>query len=65
MNPNNSSSYDDGLEIQSCPDCPYPMNVAVNPLPTKDDNECFTVTCRECGDSWTEVLTRGGGDGRD
>jgi len=56
MNPNNSNLHDHGFELQPCPECPYPMNILVNSLPAKNTQECFAVTCRECGDSWTEVL---------
>jgi len=62
MNLNNSNSHDYGLELQPCPECPYPMNVLINPLPTKDNQERFAVTCRECGDSWTEVFETDNGD---
>jgi len=56
MNQNSSDFSDHGLELQPCPDCPYPMNILINPLTAKDNQERFSVTCRECGDSWTETI---------
>jgi len=62
MNPSSPNSPHDKLDIQPCPDCPYPMNILVNPLSQKDGKQRFAVTCRECGDSWTEVVTNGDED---
>lgn len=65
MNPNSENSYNHGLELQPCPDCPYPMNTLVNPLGPKNGHERFAVTCRECGDSWTELVEIGDNDEND
>ena len=62
MSPNNSNSANSKLDLQPCQDCPYPMNVLINPLPKKDGKERYAVTCRECGDSWTEITTNGDDD---
>jgi hypothetical protein len=32
------------------------MNILVVPLSQKDGIEHFSVTCRECGDSWSETI---------
>jgi len=65
MNPNNSDFHNHGLALQPCPDCPYPMNILVNSLPAKNNHERFAVTCRECGDSWTELVEIGDADEND
>jgi RNase P subunit RPR2 len=59
MNLSNENSYGHELELQPCPDCPYPMNTLVNRLGPKNNCERFSVTCRECGDSWTELIEIG------
>ena len=56
MSPSNAVNLNHGLDPQPCPDCPYPMNILVVPLSQKDGIEHFSVTCRECGDSWSETI---------
>lgn len=59
MIPNSSNKASINLQLDPCSDCPYPMNVLINPLSKKEGKERFSITCRECGDSWTEVYTEG------
>jgi hypothetical protein len=59
MNLNSRDLFNHGLELQPCPDCPYPMNILINRLGPKDNCERFAVSCRECGDSWTEIIEIG------
>jgi hypothetical protein len=49
------------LNLEPCPDCPYPMDVLINPLPKEQGATCqkFDVTCRECGDNWIEETEDG------
>jgi len=42
------------FEPTICSDCSYPPNFIVTQLPKKDNKLCFTVKCRDCGDSWEE-----------
>lgn len=49
------------LNLEPCPDCPYPMDVSIVPLPKEKESNCsrFGISCRECGDEWTEEVEDG------
>lgn len=44
------------FEPTICSDCNYPPNFIVTEMPIKSNRQCFAVKCRDCGDSWEEVL---------
>jgi RNase P subunit RPR2 len=62
MNLNNDNFSNKNFELQPCPDCPYPMNVISNRIGPKDNHERIAITCRECGESWTEMILVGDND---
>lgn len=42
------------FEPTVCSDCSYPPNFIVVEVPSKNKQQCFSVKCRDCGDSWEE-----------
>lgn len=49
------------LNIEPCPDCPYPMDVLITALPRKNSDTCsrYGISCRECGEEWIELVEDG------
>lgn len=49
------------LDLDPCPDCPYPMDVLVTALPRKQKETCTTygIVCRECAEEWIELVEDG------
>lgn len=43
------------FEPTVCSDCSYPPNFIVTAMPNKSNRQCFSVKCRDCGDSWEEM----------
>jgi hypothetical protein len=44
------------LKLEPCSECPYPMDVIINPLPKEANCIRFGISCRECGDNWIEKI---------